>query len=151
MWTNIVLFLCFISISCTSKEFSPTENRNDDDDVSIENEYDSRNNNVSRHTITAGYTAKGEIAVEKFVDTMMASEKYLKMIETVENRLSHLESVFLERTNTILKYMTEVLRVIKTSPVDFLENALQSLKTDLDKLKQLMSQQMNESPNLRGR
>ncbi|CAH0716404.1 unnamed protein product, partial [Brenthis ino] len=151
MWTNIVLFLCFFSISCTRKEFSPIENRNDEDDISIENEYDSRNNNVSWHTTTAGYTTKGEIAVEKFVDTMMASEKYLKMIETVENRLSHLESVFLVRTNTILKYMTEVLRVIKTSPVDILENALQSLKTDLDKLKRLISQQMNESPNLRGR
>ena len=148
MWRRAVLVLCCYSVYCSRREFQADRSKTNDDDV--ESDYDVHKYNHSVFPTTTGHTVKAEIAVEKFVDTMMASEKYLKMIEAVEIKVNHLNTVFIERSNVILKYITEVLTLIKTSPVDALENSLQTLKGDLDKLKRLISHQLEDSPNLRG-
>ncbi|KAM3968415.1 uncharacterized protein ACR2FA_001092 [Aphomia sociella] len=93
-------------------------------------------------------SVKGEIVVEKFVETLMASERYLKMVETVERKLSHLDSAFHDRTNSILKYLAELLKMVDSSPVYLLEKALTSLKDDLDKLKQSIAERL-EKPYMR--
>lgn len=92
----------------------------------------------------------GDAVVENFVDTLMASERYLKMIETVELKLTHLDMTFHERTNSILKYLSEMLRTIKASSSELLEKALKNVKTDLDTLKQSLSERVDGHPKLRG-
>lgn len=98
---------------------------------------------------TSTMAMKGEVVVEKFVETLMASERYLKMIESVERKLNHLDATFHERTNSILKYVSEMLRTMKAGPGDLMENALRSIKTDLDKLKMSVTERL-ERPNMRG-
>lgn len=100
-------------------------------------------------TTTLRY-AKGEVVVEKFVETLMASEKYLKMIESVEKKLNHLDASFHERTNSILKYIVEMQRSMKTSSSDNLETALRSVKSDLDKMRQTIIGRKEIRPNMRG-
>lgn len=98
---------------------------------------------------TSTKALKGEVVVEKFVETLMASERYLKMIESVERKLNHLDATFHERTNSILKYVSEMLRTMKAGPGDLMENALRSIKTDLDKLKMSVTERL-ERPTMRG-
>lgn len=93
---------------------------------------------------------KGEVVVEKFVETLMASERYLKMIEAVERKLNHLDATFHERTNSILKYVSEMLRTMKAGPGDVMENTLRSIKTDLEKLKTTVTERL-ERPTMRGK
>ncbi|XP_050361215.1 angiopoietin-related protein 4-like [Nymphalis io] len=147
MWKTVILFLWLNGVSSARKELSSKRGENDDDE--LENIYVKTNYNYSRLPTTTERITKPEVVVEKFVETLMASERYLKLIETVDGKLVHLETTFQERTNTILKYLTEVLRVTKTSPVDALQSSLHSLKNDLDKLKHVISQPKDESPKLR--
>lgn len=92
---------------------------------------------------------KGEAVVEKFVETLMSSERYLKMVETVERKLNHLDNTFHERSNSIMKYLTELMRLVKSSPAGMLEGALGSLKGDLDKLRKLIVERI-DAPRMRG-
>ncbi|XP_064076444.1 angiopoietin-related protein 7-like [Vanessa tameamea] len=147
MWTTLIFILWINGISSARKELPPKRGENYDDE--LENIFAKTNYNYSRLPTTTERIAKPEVVVEKFVETLMASERYLKLIETVEAKVVHLETIFQERTNTILKYLTEVLRAIKTNPVDTLQSSLHSLKNDLDKLKHVVSHQKDESPKLR--
>lgn len=105
-----------------------------------------------RHSpTTTGKATNGEAVVEKFVDTLISGERYLKMIETVERKLNHLDGTFHERSNTITKYLTEIIRMIKSSPSEGLEDALKMLKFDLDKLKHTVIERLENKPNLRGK
>ncbi|OWR40611.1 Angiopoietin 1 [Danaus plexippus plexippus] len=79
----------------------------------------------------------------------MSSEKYLKIIETIEDRMTHLESIFHERSNSILKYLLEVLRAVKNPPAEVMERAFKNLKHDLDRLKYSVSQKSGTPPKLR--
>ncbi|XP_026321180.1 fibrinogen C domain-containing protein 1-A-like isoform X2 [Hyposmocoma kahamanoa] len=78
----------------------------------------------------------------------MSSERYLKMIESVERKVNHLDATFHERTNSILKYVSEMLRTMKAGPGDLMENTLRSIKTDLDKLKMSVTERL-ERPTMR--
>lgn len=99
---------------------------------------------------TSTRALKGEVVVEKFVETLMASERYLKMIESVERKLNHLDATFHERTNSILKYVSEMLRTMKAGPGELMETALRSIKTDLDKLKMSVTERLDR-PTMRGK
>ncbi|KAJ8737692.1 hypothetical protein PYW08_000287 [Mythimna loreyi] len=92
----------------------------------------------------------GDTVVEKFVETLMASEKYLKMIESVERKLTHLDMTFHERTNSILKYLSEMLRLIKASSSEMIEKALKNVKEDMDNLKHSLTERLDDQPKLRG-
>ncbi|XP_053624594.1 angiopoietin-1-like isoform X3 [Plodia interpunctella] len=91
--------------------------------------------------------SKSDLIVEKFVETLMSSEKYLKMVETVERKLNHLDATFHERTNSILKHLAEMLRTVKASPANALESSLMSVKDDLDRMKHLLA--TAEQPSMR--
>lgn len=146
MWKTATLFLCLYSVSSTQRGVSSKHTRGYGEDY--DNNFDKFNSSMPT---TTGRTAKPEVIVEKFVETLLASERYLKLIEVVEDKMSHLQTIFRERTNTVMKYLTEILRVVKTSPVDQVQSNLHSLKDDLEKLKKYVSQQSDDDPNLRGK
>ncbi|CAK1554090.1 unnamed protein product [Leptosia nina] len=107
--------------------------------------------NISSRPTTTGRSLKGEMVVEKFVDTLMASERYLKMVETVEKKISHLDATFHDRSNSILKYLAEVLRVVKSPPGVMMEETLRSLKLDLERIKQSVAEKLQNVPTMRGK
>lgn len=144
MWMKATLFLCLYSVSL-QRGVSSKHTREFGEDFDAFVKF-----NTSMPT-TTGRTAKPEVVVEKFVETLIASERYLKLIEVVEDKMGHLQTIFRERTNTVMKYLTEILRVIKTSPVDQVQSNLHSLKDDLEKLKKYVSQQSDDDLNLRGK
>lgn len=93
---------------------------------------------------------KGDMVVEKFVETLMSSERYLKMVESVERKLNHLDAAFHERTNSIIKYLAELLRVSKSSSSESLDQSLVGLKAELDKLKTMVTSKLDQTEKLRG-
>uniref|UniRef100_A0A2A4J0G4 Uncharacterized protein n=1 Tax=Heliothis virescens TaxID=7102 RepID=A0A2A4J0G4_HELVI len=145
MWSNsIVLVFCLIIVTAKRTDFirdRPSEDQ-EEDGFHMKKRVDIKQT-------TTGRSAVGDAVVEKFVETLMSSERYLKMIESVERKMNHLDTTFHERTNSILKYLSEMLRMIKTSSSEMLEKALRNVKLDLDKLKQSMSERLDEHPNMR--
>ncbi|CAH2207765.1 jg677 [Pararge aegeria aegeria] len=146
----LVVLFWFLHVSCAVRVLPSIQKGTDDsenDRADSEESY-----KTTRFPRTTPKTKNGDVIVEKFVNTLMESKKYLKTIEIVEDKLDHLESMFQERSNAIIKYLAEVLRVVKTSPADMLEKALQSLKNDLDRLKQTVQRHAaTEVPNLRSK
>ncbi|XP_072931049.1 fibrinogen C domain-containing protein 1-like isoform X4 [Epargyreus clarus] len=140
MWKLIFLITLSISLTHTKKTTEILEDTDEDDVKATVKRY-----NMSRLPTTTRRTVKGEAVVERFVDTLMASEQYLKMIDSVEKKINHLDSTFHDRTNTILKYLSEILRVVKASPTESLENALVLLKKDLEKLKYSLSDRVDDT------
>lgn len=104
----------------------------------------------NRSRVSSRATGKGDMVVEKFVETLMSSERYLKMIETVERKLNHLDAAFHERTNSIIKYLSELLRVTKSTTSGTLDQSLVSLKGELDKLKTAVARKVEQPEQLRG-
>lgn len=90
-------------------------------------------------TTTSRISSIGDTLVEKFVETLMASERYLKMIESVQRKLTHLDATFHERSTSIMKYSAEILKMLKSTdrPPHF-DNVLRSVVSDLDKMKMVM-------------
>lgn len=144
MWFSYFIALIFLLSAAMARRdgYRPRERMPDEaDDI-----YYGKNGS---HVPTTTGKPKGEAVVEKFVETLMASEKYLKLVETVERKLNHLDATFHERSNSILKYLSELMRMIKASPSSMLEASLKSLKYDLDKLKTSVLEKI-DLPKMRG-
>ncbi|XP_047040862.1 uncharacterized protein LOC124645148 [Helicoverpa zea] len=148
MWCNLFVVV-FLLVITTAKRAEFLRDRPSEDQEEEGFHMKKRVDNKFVQT-TTGRSAVGDAVVEKFVETLMSSERYLKMIESVERKMNHLDTTFHERTNSILKYLSEMLRMIKASSSEMLEKALRNVKLDLDKLKQSMSERLDEHPNMRG-
>lgn len=150
MWSNLIIILSmswFVIVS-TRAEFLRGRNH----DGAADNVFHTKKRvDSNRQATTTGRSTVGDAVVEKFVETLMSSERYLKMIESVERKMNHLDTTFHERTNSILKYLSEMLRMIKTSSSELLEKALRNVKTDLDKLKHTMTERIDDHPTMRGK
>lgn len=142
MWKRLLILICFFHLSFARREINSDTNDGDDIDADV---------STNKTTLmTRPKDKKAEIVVEKFIETLIASEKYLRMIENVEVKLDHLETTVQDRSNSILKYLAELLHGAKTSPADILERALQSLKNDLDRMKEALLPQV-QKPQYRGK
>lgn len=157
MWLRKFLLLISLIVTFTVINGASTHDRNRErsrertqkNEDSDEMYYNRKNADGLPILPAANSKAKGEVVVEKFVETLMASERYLKMIESVERKLNHLDATFHERTNSILKYVSEMLRTMKAGPGEGVENTLRSIKTDLDKLMMTVTERL-ERPTMRG-
>ncbi|CAD0194178.1 unnamed protein product [Chrysodeixis includens] len=146
MRSRNILLVSLFAIVTAKREFSRERSNEDESDDG----FTARKRTNPRVPTTTGRSSVGDAVVEKFVETLMSSERYLKMIESVERKMNHLDTTFHERTNSILKYQSEMLRILKSSSAESVEKALRTVKTDLDKLKMSMSDKMGEHANLRG-
>lgn len=161
MWQ--IFFLLFLSLTATATAVTDGSKSHDKNRGRIHERSHGKSNQESEEALyynrkdtdslssvsDTNKAMKGEVVVEKFVETLMASERYLKMIESVERKLNHLDATFHERTNSILKYVSEMLRTMKAGPGELMENSLQSIRTDLDKLKMSVTDRL-ERPTMRG-
>lgn len=73
--------------------------------------------------------------LDKIVDTLLASEKYLKKIEVVQRRLHHLDTSLHDKTNMMLKYLSEMIKTTNSNSPDVLLNTLKALRADWEKFK----------------
>lgn len=146
MWRKKIVLVSLFVIVTAKRDFM-RERSNEDQEEEL---FHAKKRIDTRLPTTTGRSSMGDAVVEKFVETLMSSERYLKMIESVERKMNHLDTTFHERTNSILKYLSEMLRMIKASSSEMLEKALRNVKSDLDKLKQSMSERVDEHPNMRG-
>lgn len=144
MFSNTLVLVLLFSVAIAKREMYNSRERSSEE---IDDLYFGRNG--SRVPLTTTGKPKGDVVVEKFVETLMSSERYLKLVETVDSKVTHLDATFRERSNSILKYLSELTRLVRASPANVLELALKSLKTDLDKLKNTVLEKF-EGPKMRG-
>lgn len=96
-----------------------------------------RRNNGTRGAQSPSIT-DDEAVVEKLVDSITSSEKYLKKIESIDFRLNRLDIEVHEKTNTIMNHITEVIKTIQSqTPPDKLE-MLDVMKSDIDQIKHII-------------
>lgn len=96
-------------------------------------------------------STKNEIIIEKFLDNMLNSDEYFNKIDTIQDKLNYLNYLFYNKTNTIIKYLSNIYKIVQTSPVHVMESAVQSLKDDLNKVKNIITQrQLAVLPMRRG-
>ncbi|XP_045784003.1 fibrinogen C domain-containing protein 1-like isoform X2 [Maniola jurtina] len=105
-----------------------------------------RGNNVTRSRIAQSPAmSDNEAVVEKLMDTITASEKYLKKIESIDFRLNRLDIEIHEKTNSILKYLTEIITAIQNqTPSDKLQ-MLDVMKSDIGQIRYMVEQQSSAS------
>lgn len=96
-------------------------------------------------------STKNEIIIEKFLDNMLNSDEYYNKIDTIQDKLNYLNYLLYNKTNTIIKYLSNIYKIVQTSPIHVMESAVQSLKDDLNKVKNIITQrQLAVLPMRRG-
>ncbi|VVC86214.1 unnamed protein product [Leptidea sinapis] len=142
----IILILFSITFARQHVENSSGE---DTDDTGSGEIIDARSFNRSYYPTSTARNLKGEIVVEKFVDTLMSSERYLKMIGTVEKKVTQLNTTLRERADNIVKYLAEVLRVLKSSSNEKLNEAISTIRKDIEKLRHTAVNKFGTNPTMR--
>ncbi|KAJ0183802.1 hypothetical protein K1T71_000225 [Dendrolimus kikuchii] len=104
--------------------------------------------NITRVTQSAGMS-DNEVVIEKLMDTITSSEKYLKKVDSIDFRLNRLDIEIHEKTNSILKLLTEIMKTVHDDThTDKLGMALDSLRNDMNDVKLIMerNQRTNNNP-----
>ncbi|KAH9627967.1 hypothetical protein HF086_017942 [Spodoptera exigua] len=144
MWSNLIYIVPIAWFLMVSARADVQRGRtNDDKEHNLF--HSKKRTDRNRLTSTTGRAFVRDEVVEKFVETLMSSERYLKMIESVERKVNHLDTTFHERTNSILKYLSEIVTMLKSPSSATIENALTHFKTDLEKLKQTLSERTDDT------
>lgn len=144
MWLKqlILLHILIISIARTAS-FKGRAKSNDYENIAF------KNNGILS---TANKSKIGNAVVEKFVDTLITSEKYLKLIVNVEKKLNYLDITFHEKINSLFKYVSEILKIIKkTSQTKMMENALENIYKDLNNLKKYITARIGDQTKIQGK
>lgn len=107
--------------------------------------------NYSRASEVAA-ASDNEIVIEKLMESITANEKYLKKIENIDFRLTRLDIELHEKSNDILKRLSEMNSAIP-NPDDSvnLTNVLDDLKVTLGHIKlMLKNDQQHRGKNIDG-
>lgn len=90
----------------------------------------------STRTVQSLPLSDNEVVVEKLMETITSSEKYLKKIDNIDFRLNRLDIEVHEKTNVILKKLSELAKVLREQAVaDKPQVLLEALKTDTAHIK----------------
>lgn len=80
-----------------------------------------------------------EMVIEKLMDSITSSEKYLKKVDSVDFRLNRLDIEVHEKTNAILKRLTDIMKSLETHPYeDKVDVAIDNIKTDIGHIKGML-------------
>ncbi|CAK1554091.1 unnamed protein product [Leptosia nina] len=140
-------FFLFCGILCASCE-RHGKRKNDYGDKSLwKNEYENeltdammsskRHKNFTRvPQSTSG--SDNEVVIEKLMESITSSEKYLKKVDSIDFRLNRLDIEVHEKTNGILKYLAEIFNSMQNSGnSEKLETELEKIKNDLSEIKNI--------------
>ena len=135
MWSNIIVIVSLFSLVTPKK---PVYRQND-------NAHPTRNPGpLGLHSRQRSKI--DDPAIANFVDSLLASEKYLKIMDA---KITHLDETLQEKANTALKYLTEILALTNKSSADELESVLKDFKLDLDHMKQILLEQATQATHIR--
>ncbi|CAH2985354.1 unnamed protein product [Chilo suppressalis] len=93
--------------------------------------------NVTRMVQSASLS-DNEVVIDKLMETITSSEKYLKKVDSIDFRLNRLDIEVHEKTNNILKQLMEILKVLRTENPDKFESSLDTLKSQMNQVKFLL-------------
>ncbi|CAH0578108.1 unnamed protein product [Chrysodeixis includens] len=83
-----------------------------------------------------GAPSDNDAIIEKLMESLTSSEKYLKKVDSIDFRLNRLDIEVHEKTNNILKQLGEIGKSIRSETCsDKLESTLHSLKSDVNTIK----------------
>ncbi|KAJ2954314.1 hypothetical protein O0L34_g2567 [Tuta absoluta] len=89
--------------------------------------------------------------VAKFVEVLMNSEKYLRKIDSVDKKISHLESIFYKSFSRMFTELVDLAAVMKQLPSGGKRNnALRILGNDIRLLKQAALKQIKVNQQEKG-
>lgn len=93
--------------------------------------------NITR--VVQSTMSDNDAVIEKLMESITSNEKYLKKIENIDFRLNRLDIEVHEKTNNILKRLSEILKVHRGQGyADKLETVLDTLKTDVTQIKLIL-------------
>lgn len=104
--------------------------------------------NITRVAQSAGMS-ENDIVIEKLMDTITSSEKYLKKVDSIDFRLNRLDIEVHEKTNGILKLLTELTKSIQSDAyAEKFGDVWHSLRADISHIKTLMEKNLRTNNNL---
>lgn len=90
-------------------------------------------------------THDNDAVIDKLMETITSSEKYLKRVDSMDFRLNRLDIELHEKTNSILKYLTEMMKVVRAQSVtDKLDGVVTDIKSDINELKRKLDIMPND-------
>lgn len=89
-----------------------------------------------------------EAVVERLMDSITSSEKYLKKVDSIDFRLNRLDIEVHEKTNNIIKHLAEIRKGLHSTRPDKSQALLEALKNEIYQIKfQLESSQRTAHGN----
>lgn len=76
-----------------------------------------------------------EAVVERLIDSITSSEKYLKKVDSIDFRLNRLDIEVHEKTNNIMKHLAEIRKGLHSARPDKSQALLEALKNELYQIK----------------
>lgn len=76
-----------------------------------------------------------EAVVERLMDSITSSEKYLKKVDSIDFRLNRLDIEVHEKTNNIMKHLTEIQKALHSNRPDKIQTLLETLKNEMYQIK----------------
>ncbi|XP_013137647.1 PREDICTED: fibrinogen C domain-containing protein 1-like isoform X1 [Papilio polytes] len=144
-----ILLLAFLTISPISSEVSPEparvkkqKHRSEHSDKNAwKKEYEdelsramlaSRKRDNYTRVVQSAMMSENEAVIEKIMESITTSEKYLKKIDSIDFRLNRLDIEVHEKTNNILKYLAALSKSLQSQLFpEKLDTAIDLLKTDI--------------------
>ncbi|XP_028162551.1 ficolin-2-like [Ostrinia furnacalis] len=144
--TLIVPVLIALSAFCEAAREKRSRRKNDYPDKSLwKKEYEDeltdamlstrKRDNITR-VVQSAASSDNEAVIDKLMETITSSEKYLKKVDSIDFRLNRLDIEVHEKTNSILKQLMEIMKAIRNDAYpDKLETVLDTLKTEVNQIK----------------
>lgn len=103
--------------------------------------------NLTRVEQAASFS-DNEAVIDKIMETLTNSEKYLKKVDSIDFRLNRLDIEVHEKTNNILKQLVDMTKMLRGGfHSEKVDDILERLKTDVIEIKSLMNKlRGGESP-----
>lgn len=153
MVTLCLVVLIVLSTSpCEASRDKSARRKNDHPDKSLwKKEYEDeltdamlstrKKDNVTR-VVQSASLSDNEAVIDKLMETITSSEKYLKKVDSIDFRLNRLDIEVHEKTNSILKQLMEIMKAIRSDAYpDKLETVLDTLKTQVNQIKFILEKQ----------
>ncbi|XP_048488907.1 fibrinogen C domain-containing protein 1 [Plutella xylostella] len=159
MWKLVVIVLPFLlSDVCTAKKPALRERHREKPKPTIspinvsnslwKNEHENelteammtlKRGNLTRVRSHTEPLAETEAVIDKLLESITASEKYMKKVDSIEFRLNRLDIEIHEKTNNILKYLSEMMKVIRSQGFsEKVDMAVDVLKSEMESIRLLM-------------
>lgn len=92
--------------------------------------------NYTRSAEAQAGNMDNDAVIEKLMDSITSSERYLKKVESIEFRLNRLDIEVHEKTNAIMKLLNTISKTVKTDTCsEKLESSIRGLASDVSAIK----------------